>query len=165
MSIEQAHAELAIIGARISQEHPDTNGGWGVAVRPLDEAMTADVQPILVAVAVASALLLGMTAVNALNLNLARGWLHQSEIAVHAALGASPAQLFRMFLAERAVIAAFGALGGVLIGSWLVVWLRASAAAIVPRISDVAVGGTEIGLVLASALFLALFEAAVLQRR
>jgi predicted permease len=165
VALGQAQAEMTLIGARISQENPDTNGEWGVSVRPLAQAMTAGITPILGAVSLASILLLVMTAVNAVNLSLARGWLRQTEVAVHAALGASPARLFTMFLVERALIAVAGLLGGVLVGTWLIGGLRSSAAAVVPRVSEVSVRTPEILFIAGLALALAILEALVLQRR
>jgi hypothetical protein len=68
-------------------------------------------------------------------------------------------------LVERTLIAVAGVLGGVLVGSWLILGLRSSAAAVVPRVSEVTVEMPVILLITALALALAVLEALVLQRR
>ena len=130
VALEQARAELEAIGRVLELEHPDTNRGWTVNTRPLQEEFVGPqarlVFGLMFAMAVA-VLLVGC--VNIANLLMARGVARQAEITIRMAIGASRWRLVRQLLVECAVIAGLGgaaslavgrAVLGVLVGSFAV---------------------------------------------
>ena len=61
-----------------------------------------------------------MAAVNVTNMMLARSVVRQRELAVRAALGASPLQLVRQVLAEGLILAGAGAAVSLLAVRWVI---------------------------------------------
>ena len=101
VALEQARAELEAIGRVLELEHPDTNRGWTVNTRPLQEEFVGPqarlVFGLMFAMAVA-VLLVGC--VNIANLLMARGVARQGEITIRMAIGASRWRLVRQLLVE-----------------------------------------------------------------
>ena len=118
ISMEQATAELnAIGGAVLSELRPATYGPEvAFAVTRLQDDITRDVRPALLAIAGAVMLVLVIACVNVTNLLLARDATRRREYALRAALGARAGRLVRQVLAESLVVAGLGGLGGVAIG-------------------------------------------------
>lgn len=120
VSREQARSELDTILQPLGQQFTkgfDSTGGvpQGILVNSLQSDLTEGVRPALLAVLGAVTLLLLIACVNVTNLLLARGVQRRGELAVRAALGASPARLIRQLLTESLLLASFGgALGLVL---------------------------------------------------
>ena len=74
--------------------------------------------PSLILLFVTAAIVLLIACANIANLLLARGADRASELAVRASLGATRWQLLRQLLAESLVLAAAGAVSGVLVARW-----------------------------------------------
>ncbi|HEY3742958.1 MAG TPA: ABC transporter permease [Bryobacteraceae bacterium] len=130
VSIEQARAEMAVIGEQIAQAAPETNKDWGVAVFPLQEDLTgSDLRTTSVALFGATGLLLLLACANVANLVLARGSMRNLEFALRASLGATRRRLLRQLLTESLLLAA---VGGVL-GLWFASGLLAAASALLPH--------------------------------
>ena len=164
-TIQTATAELQQVAGRLAAEYPASNAGWSAAALRLQASVTAPVRPLLLAVGLSCVLLLVMTTTNSLNLALTRGCLRRTDMEIRSALGATRAQLFMLVLAERATLGAAGATAGLLVGWWLLQYLRAGAAVVVPRIAEVRAEPGTVAAVLGSALLLSLCEAGLLQRR
>ena len=84
--IERARAEMGTIAARLEQQYPDINHGWGVTVFAMN-AMMAHVVPAYTILLTVLFLLLLIVCTNIANLQLARAAARQREIALRLALG------------------------------------------------------------------------------
>jgi putative ABC transport system permease protein len=129
VSVEQARAEMAVIGEQIAQAAPETNKGWGVSVFPLQEDLTgSDLRTTSLALFGAVGLLLLLACANVANLVLARGSMRNLELALRASLGATRPRLIRQLLTESLLLAA----GGGALGLWLASGLLQAAPALLP---------------------------------
>ncbi len=122
VTIEQARAEVAALGKRLAAMYPDTNRGVDVTLTPLWRAhigaQSMMSQPLRMLGAF-SLLLLLVVCANVANLLLARGVSRQREFGVRLALGAGRSGLAAQLLIETLLLAAGGAVVGVLLALWM----------------------------------------------
>lgn len=112
VSAEQAQADLDGIAARLIEDFPDTNRGFGVLVRPYTEASTQGIRGPVLTLLGGAVVLLFIACFNVVNLLLVRGASREQEMAVQLALGAGRGRLFRLLTIESLILAlAGGALG------------------------------------------------------
>ena len=140
VSIEQAQSIAAAVGERLASEYPDTNRGRAFSLQPLQADIAGPVRPALFLIAGLVALVLLIAAVNLMNLLLARALGRSREVAVRSALGAGAWRLARASLIEGALLAAAGAVGGVVIAQAIVAALTTIPGIVLPRVNDIAVG-------------------------
>ena len=126
VSIPSAQAELDNITARLEQQFPETNTGWGASIFPIvaDTVRMYDTALWIMMGAVGFVLLIACA--NVANLMLARASGRQKEIALRTALGASRWRIVRQLLTESLIVALVGGAVGVLIGFWGIDALRAA---------------------------------------
>ena len=105
----------------------------------------------LVLLAAATFVLL-IACANLTSLLLARGWGRQREIALRAALGASPGRLQRQGLVESCLLGLLGGAVGIALAAGLVQIFRATAPGDTPRLNEISVDGTLLWFALASSL-------------
>ena len=122
VSVEQARADLEIIQRRLSEQYPDTDRNVGVYVEALKEVTVGSARGSLWLLFGAVSVLLLIASTNIAALLLARAAKRNQEVSVRLSLGAQPKLIRSMILVETAVLAAAGALLG------LVVAVGASAA-------------------------------------
>jgi predicted permease len=140
-SIQQAQAQLSAVAARMATAHPESNTDVTFASLPLKDMFVGSSLLTLCALFVATALVLLIAAANVSNLLLSRGAARQREIAIRVAQGAGRKHLLRQLLAEGALLAALGAIGGVLLAALALRLLVAFGPSSVPRLELASIDG------------------------
>ena len=118
--LQQARAELDVLGARLAREHPELQlEATSAAALPFSAGDAPRIlRPLFTALLGVTAVLLLIVCANVANLMLARSASRRRELGVRAALGAGRWRLARHLLAECLAIAIPGALLGVALASW-----------------------------------------------
>lgn len=140
----QAIGDLHGLIPRLAQEFARgfaTSGGPPARflVDTLQDDITQDVRPALMAVMGAVLLVLLIACVNVTNLLLARGAQRRGEFAMRIALGASRARLLRQFATESLLVSLLGGLFGLVIAEYGVRALVALSPPELPRLSAIRV--------------------------
>ncbi len=139
---------LRTIAGMIGEQH-QAKHDWGVTVTTLHDSIVGDVRrPLLVLMAIVGCVM-AVACANVANLLLARGVTRSREMGVRAALGATRTRLVCQQLAESFVLTAAGGALGVALAS-LAMRLSLSAIPGVPRLSEAAVDGRVLSIVLAT---------------
>lgn len=153
-SVEAAHAELTGVMDGIIEAHPQLRGEQ-LRVVPLHRESTRTVRGPLLLLLGATGLVLLIAVSNVASLLLARGVERRREVAVRAALGASPRVVVRAALLESGVLAAAGTVLGLGLAWAGVRAIGALAASRLPQLAGLGVDAR----VLAAALVLGLVVA------
>jgi len=153
ISLAQAQSELNVIALRLQQQSPIDDKDRGFRLMPLTMALLGDERSILPMMLGAVGLVLLIACANIANLQLARARARQKEMAVRAALGASPQRIIRQLLAESVVLGVAGGIGGVLLAFYGVSWIVANGPARIPRLELASVDGRTLGFACAVTLF------------
>ena len=122
VSIDQVNAEFVGLARRLAQDNPKTNGTLtSASVQPLLKAMTGpQLRQQVWGMLAAVILVLLIACVNVMNMQFGRAALRAKELAIRGALGATRWRIVRQMLTESFVVAAFGAVAGVLLAYWAV---------------------------------------------
>jgi putative ABC transport system permease protein len=117
VSVRQARAEFDTLATRLVGIYPETNSGYTrMNVEKFAYAYAGGgTEPVLYLMLAMTAFTLALACVNVANMLLGRASRRVRELAVRAALGAGRWRLIRQLLLEALVLAAVGAMGGLLI--------------------------------------------------
>ena len=126
VSIKSAQSDIDNITARLEQQYPDNNKGWGATVIPIVADTVRAYDTVLWVVMAAVAFVLLIACANVANLMLARASGRQREIALRTALGASRWRIIRQLLTESVIVALIGGVVGILVAFWGLDALRAA---------------------------------------
>ncbi|MCC7007682.1 MAG: ABC transporter permease [Acidobacteria bacterium] len=149
LNVTSAQAALRVVADRLAAEHAE-NRFKNVAVVPLQEKLTGNVQRTLWMLMAAVTLILLIGCANIANLLLARSATRAREFALRAALGAGRTQIVRQLLTESSVLAGAATAAGVLLAYVLVHGLIAWAPIELPRLDEVRIDGTVLLFALAT---------------
>jgi len=139
VSIAQANTEVAAIAARLERAYPETNTHVTMLVTRAQEIMVQGVRTALLVLFAAVAGVLLIACINVAGLLLARGLSRRREVAVRAALGASPRQIVGHLLAESLVIGLAGGAVGLVLAAFSVPLLLQLVGPTLPRADAVTV--------------------------
>ena len=122
VTLDQAAAEFTTLARRAAQEFPESNAGLTeVVVEPLlNNFVGREARQLLYVMLGAVAAVLLIACVNVMSMQFARAALRTKELAVRSALGATRARLIAQMLTENLIVAASGAVVGVLLAAWAV---------------------------------------------
>jgi putative ABC transport system permease protein len=153
VSLSQAQSELNVIALRLQHQYPIDDKDRGFRLVPLTTALLGDERSALRMMLGAVGFVLLIACANIANLQLARARTRQKEMAVRAALGASPLRIVRQLLAECLVLGIASGVVGVVLAYWGVSWIVAEGPATVPRLDQASVDAGTLGFACAVTLF------------
>lgn len=136
--LEQARAEMKVLGSQLQAQYPDrypAASGFSIDVRPLQEHITGDFRPLFIILLIMVSLVLLIACSNVANLLLARANVRHREMAIRTALGASRGRLIRQLLTESTVLSLLGGTFGLLITYWFSNFLSRMGEKYVPGIA------------------------------
>jgi predicted permease len=116
-TLEQARSELGSAYSAMKKDHAEAypvKDDYRIDAKLFRDQITSGARTVLLILLAASALVFIIACANVANLILARTVRREGELAIRAALGAGPAVLRRMLLAESLLLCGVGALVGVL---------------------------------------------------
>ncbi len=143
VTLERAQSELQAIEkrvvARVGQGKPED---WSVQLTPYLENMVQRSRPALMMLSLAVLMVLLIACVNVAGLLLVQSIARRREMALRAALGATPARLTAQVLAESVLLSVLGCAAGCLLTFWGVHAMRGLAGVKLPRMDQVGVDWT-----------------------
>ena len=158
-TVEQARAEVTAVRQRVQAGHPDAYDAGSrhqVTITPFRTVLGERARLTLFMLMGAAAFVLIIACANVANLTLMRGVRREHELVVRSALGAGTGRLRRMLLAENLVLAAGGAVLGLLLAAAGVRMLVAFAERYSPRAGEIRLDGAVLGFALLLTLVVAL---------
>lgn len=141
ISLERAQSELATLAGPMREQWPKASKSAIVAV-PLQEELVSSARGPLHLLLAAVVLVLLVACVNVASLVLVRATGRVHEFAVRAALGSSRQRLARQLLVESVLLAVFGGVLGLALGTVGIRVLQRLGRDALPRIDGVGLNGT-----------------------
>ena len=124
VTLQQARAEMDLIGRRLAVAHPESNKGRGVAVDRLADVLVGpDLRTAVTVLFAGTGLVLLIGCANLTNLALARSIAREREAAVRAALGAGRWRLAQQCLTEHVVLSVCGGIAGAGVAYLMMKWI------------------------------------------
>jgi putative ABC transport system permease protein len=149
---DEARAEVKQITERVHAENPgtyDAASGYTVTMTPFKEVLGRDAKLTLWLLMGVAAFVLVIACANVANLTLMRGVKREHEMLVRAALGAGSARLRRLLFAEHLVLAAGGAVVGLVIAYAGTGMLSSFTARMSNRAAEIQVDGVVLAFTIA----------------
>ena len=144
------------IKSQLMQAYPNEYAAAGVIVGRVQDEITKQIRPALLALTGAVLLVLLIAIANVVSLQLARAIRRAQEFAVRSALGASRARMIRQLLTEGLLLAALGGMAGVLVAYLSLPLLVQRLPGSLPRLDAIHVDVGALGVVATIVLLLAI---------
>jgi putative ABC transport system permease protein len=154
-TLEQAQAETKAIIAGVMKDYPDgypEDGSKQPLLKPLTAEIVGDLRSALWTLLAAVVFVLLIACANVANLQLGRGEMRVSEIAIRTALGASRSRIVRQLLVESLLLAFIGGVLGLFLALWGLELLPALGADKIPRMQEITLDARVLGFTLATSL-------------
>lgn len=143
-----ARGDMNGVAAQLQLRYPDANGGWGVTVTPLHEALVGNTRTSFFLLFATTSAVLLVACANLGNIVLARNVARRREIATRAALGARRVRIVQQLASEGIITALAGGSFGLLIAFAGTRLLGTLGPEYVPRIGKITIGGSVLGFAL-----------------
>ncbi|HEY8019951.1 MAG TPA: ABC transporter permease [Thermoanaerobaculia bacterium] len=156
VSRAQAQAAMATVARQLAMRYPETNAGFGIAVKGLHDEEVKAFRPALLVLMAAVACVLLIACVNVAALLLAHASARRREIALRAILGASRPRLVGQLLTESASLVVVAGLLGLLLALLGLHLLVAMLPGDMPGVTEIRFDGRALGFMLAVCLFTSL---------
>jgi predicted permease len=141
VTMEQAHADVAAIAARI-REKDKRDRAFTLDVVPLVESVVGNVRVAVLVLLGSVMLVLLIACANVANLLLTRATGRQKEVAVRTALGATWQRLIRQLLTESLLLGVLGGAAGLLVAWGALNVVRSINPGNIPRLEAIGLDGT-----------------------
>lgn len=142
VSVQEAQSDIGGIAARLAEDHPRANAGWGGHLVPMQNSVVEFAAPILLLLFVAAGLVLLIACINVAHLFVARTSERAQELAIRLAIGATRQTILRMLVIEGVLISLLGCGVGVLLASWVLGAVLKLGANMVPRLEEATIDAT-----------------------
>jgi putative ABC transport system permease protein len=139
VTLERAQEEMRGIALGLEQAYADTNAGYSVDLKLLNEQLIGNIRPTLWTLLAAVNCVLLISCTNVAHLLLARAGAREKEMAVRTTLGANPGRLVRQLLAESVLLAGIGGVFGLALAYAAVAALSKLVPASVPRADQISI--------------------------
>ena len=137
-SFEQAQTEMSTIARRLDEQLPLADRGRGVSVVPLSLVVIGPKARLALWMFTAAVFcVLLIAAANVASLSLARSVRRSREMAIRAAVGASPVRILRQLLAESVTLASISGLLGSLLAQAGILLIRTLQPVNLARLNEV----------------------------
>ncbi len=150
-SVDEARAEVKLLAAQMTKEHPQRNG-FGGHVKPLAEQVSGRTRLALGVLAGAVGMVMLIVCANLSSLLLARTATRQKEIAIRTALGAGRGRLIAQMLMEGLVLSSAGAALGLALAVGGTAALARMETVSIPLLRGVHADGTVLAFTLTLAI-------------
>lgn len=152
VTIEHAREELDVINRRMVAQFPDDLRAMSVAVEPLVNASLGTLRPLTWFLFAGAALVFLAAGGNVAALLVMRGSMQARDLAVRVALGAGQLRLARQTLAESMLLAAGGALLGLLVAQLCLALGQSVVGAAIPRLENATINAHVLAFAMVTAL-------------
>ena len=154
VTVGQANSEMDVLAQRLQQQYPKSNTGWRVRLNTFYEwIVPKEVRKSMVGLFVGVSLLLLIACANVANLLLANATTRQQEMAMRAALGASPARLVRQLMMESLLFAGLGGLLGLGLAFWATRLIGSANLQNIARLSEARIDGSVLAFTFLVTMF------------
>ena len=147
-------AQLTQEAGRISRELRGDD--WSAVTSRLDDVLTGDRRPALLAAQAAAGLVLIVACLSVITMLIGRSVVRRREFALRRALGAGTMQLLRMAVVEGLVLAAPGLTIGLALAATGIELFKARATSVLPRVAEMGLDLPTLAAASAVALLVAL---------
>ena len=149
IDMKKAQSEMDMISARLAQQYPADDAGWGAVVRRLNQQMFQQVGSALLVLFGAVGFVLLIACTNVANLTLAKALGRRKEIAVRTALGASRGRIISLVLTETLLISVVGGALALLLAHFVIEAITEFIGPQLPLTVQIGLDGWVLGFTLA----------------